>query len=325
MAIFAGSIGFKTQFQLQCRVFFIPWIKKKSAITCLKSRDYSSSEPVRYIPNKISKINKLESSQPMKGIKKEDSFRFSGASELRNGVNVDDGHVAEKSFDFDKKPRYQSRMFVGKLLLNGAEQDDVMEEPKEVAEELRIHQEKKRGEMDALQSRSSRTKYDAEKLAVKLLASRAFTAVELRKKLCGKNFSPDTVEALINDFQSRGLINDSLYAEAFCQSRWSSLSWGPRRIKQALFQKGVSKVDADKAINLVFKEEESDEYQESNHSLSKSSMDQLFVQASKQWLRGHDVPKETRKSRIIRWLQYRGFNWDVISIIVKKLESNHPP
>lgn len=30
----------------------------------------------------------------------------------------------------------------------------------------------------------------------------------------------------------RGLINDSLYAETFSRSRWSSSSWGPKRIKQ---------------------------------------------------------------------------------------------
>ncbi|PON32982.1 Regulatory protein, partial [Parasponia andersonii] len=81
----------------------------------------------------------------------------------------------------------------------------------------------------------------------------------------------------------------------------------------ALFWKGVSKHDADKAIQLVFEAGESDGYQESSHGLSKLSMDHLFVQASKQWLRSHDVPKEARKTRITRWLQYRGFSWDVIS------------
>ncbi|PON86360.1 hypothetical protein TorRG33x02_179260, partial [Trema orientale] len=68
----------------------------------------------------------------------------------------------------------------------------------------------------------------------------------------------------------------------------------------ALFRKGVSKHDTEKAIQLVFEGGESDGYQESSHGLSKLSMDRLFVQASKQWLRSRDVPKETRKTRIIR-------------------------
>ncbi|BBH04840.1 regulatory protein RecX family protein [Prunus dulcis] len=126
-----------------------------------------------------------------------------------------------------------------------------------------------------------------EKIAITCLKSRgysssllirAFTAVELRKKLHGNNFTLDTIEAVINDFIS---------------------------------SKGVSKFDAENAIKLVFEEGESDNDQKLVHGLSKLSMDNLLVQASKQWLRGQEVPKETRKSRIVHWLQYRGFSWDV--------------
>ncbi|TXG68031.1 hypothetical protein EZV62_009306 [Acer yangbiense] len=159
---------------------------------------------------------------------------------------------------------------------------------------------------------------DAENSAIKLLAKRAFTAVELRKKLIGKRFLPDTVEAVLKDFQSRGLINDSLYAETYSRSRWSSSTWGPRRIKQALFNKGIQNTDAEKAVKLVFKDAESDDDQESKLGMSKLSMDHLFVQASKQWLRSQDAPKETRKIRIVRWLQYRGFNWGVTNFILKR-------
>lgn len=92
--------------------------------------------------------------------------------------------------------------------------------------------------------------------------------------------------------------------------------------EQALSNKGVSEADADKALKLVFEDGDSDE-QESKVGMSKISMDQLLIQASKQWLRGQDVPKDTRKSRLIRWLQYRGFNWDVVNFVLKKLESQH--
>lgn len=95
-------------------------------------------------------------------------------------------------------------------------------------------------------------------------------------------------------------------------------------LTQALFKKGVSEVDAEKAVKLVFQDDGSGVDQEARHGLSDLSIDHLFVQASKQWLRGRDVPGETRKSRIIRWLQYRGFTWAVVSIILKKLESQYP-
>ncbi|PON60229.1 Regulatory protein [Trema orientale] len=302
--------------------FFFSRVKNSSAITCLKSRDYSSLGPVRYIPKKSSKSNKTEDSEPIKVSKKKEFREFSEARALENEVSHG-GNGVQESFNFNSKPRHGHQKLYFDLLSNGAEQD-IMEEPKEAAEELYFHQEKSCEEV-VVEPQNDKTKHDAENLVVKLLATRAFTAVELRKKLCGKRFSPDVVEEVINDFKCRGFINDSLYAEAFSQSRWSSLSWGPQRIKQALFRKGVSKHDTEKAIQLVFEGGDSDGYQESSHGLSKLSMDRLFVQASKQWLRSRDVPKETRKTRIIRWLQYRGFGWDVISSIVKKLESIDPP
>lgn len=173
-------------------------------------------------------------------------------------------------------------------------------------------------------SKASKTKQDAEKLAIELLAKRAFTAVELRKKLSAK-FPLNIVQAVIHDLKVRGLINDGLYAETFSQSRWTSSSWGPRRIKQALVMKGVSEVDMENAVKLVFEDGEDGSDQRSSLRLSTSSVEKLYVQASKQWQRSQNVPHETRKARVIRWLQYRGFDWGVISIILRKLESqNHP-
>ncbi|CAI9088157.1 OLC1v1022408C2 [Oldenlandia corymbosa var. corymbosa] len=175
-------------------------------------------------------------------------------------------------------------------------------------------------------SKGVKVKEDVQKLAVELLAMRALTAMELRKKLQGKNCPLHIVDAVIRDFKSRGLINDDLYAETFSRSRWASSTWGPSRIKQALYSKGVSSEDAEKAVKLVFSDDASADVEESSSRLgmSKLSMDHLFAQATKQWMRSSDVCIEKRKLRVIRWLQYRGFSWSVISMIMKKLESKYP-
>ncbi|KAF8052431.1 hypothetical protein N665_1559s0003 [Sinapis alba] len=170
--------------------------------------------------------------------------------------------------------------------------------------------------MDAETAKSSKETQEAENMAIRYLGLRAYTAVELKKKLIGKKYPLEIVDSVINDFQHRGFINDNFYAEAFARSRWSSLSWGPRRIKQALFKKGISNEDSDAAIKLVFEKDT-----EPSHGMSKEAMDQLYVQASKRWLQGRDLPIENRKARVIRWLQYRGFNWGVVSQLMKRLES----
>ncbi|XP_037487839.1 uncharacterized protein LOC119366248 isoform X2 [Triticum dicoccoides] len=159
---------------------------------------------------------------------------------------------------------------------------------------------------------------DAKKSAIELLAVRAFSVSELRKKLCAKNYSVDTVDTVIADFKA------SYYAESFSRSRWQSSTWGPRRIKQALRQKGVPDAEVDQATRSVFQDDRGDEDQAS-HGLSEASMDHLLAQAAKQWVRGSSLPLEKRRARIVRWLQYRGFSWGVTNSIIRKLEAQHPP
>ncbi|XVF70941.1 hypothetical protein PTKIN_Ptkin11bG0202600 [Pterospermum kingtungense] len=318
MSTFAGNLGFKISAGLQLRVFSIPWVNGNKAIFCLKEREYSSSVPVRYIPKKSSETEEPETCRNSKGLKKNEPHKSYASNVF--GINAKNN----RSSIVDRKPQTRGRAFKKNVLHDDIEQEhEIMENPIEAVEDMPQGQDI-HGK-NVLQVCKGMP--DAEKLAIELLAARAFTAVELRKKLLAKRFHPDIVEAVINNFQNRGLINDSLYAEAFSRSRWSSSTWGPRRIKQALLKKGISETDAKNAIKLVFDGQagDSNDDQESPLGLSNISMDHLLTQASKQWLRGQDVSKETRKSRIVRWLQYRGFNWGVIGSIIKKLESQYPP
>ncbi|KAG5053477.1 hypothetical protein JHK85_005986 [Glycine max] len=280
----------------------------KSQIVCLKSRDFSSSVPVRYISSTSCMVKILETALPVK------SLGYCSCPDV-NVLKINGGkdvHATIAHCEISQEPKE----ICPDLLFDDIEQGsfDQMEE----VGELTIHEGGDSCDEELIQINKFTS--DVEEAAIKLLASRALTALELRKKLLGKRFSPDEVEAVINKFQKRGFINDRLYAETFSQSRWTSSSWGPRRIKQALFKKGVSQADAEKAVEVVFKDNDCAEDLKSVIGLSKHSMDHLYTQASKQWFRGQNVPKETRKSRIVRWLQYRGFDWNVINFILKKLD-----
>ncbi|KAH1062856.1 hypothetical protein AAZX31_02G284500 [Glycine max] len=308
MAGFAANIVFKISSHLPSRVFSIPQTIWKSQIVCLKSRDFSSSVPVRYISSTSCMVKILETALPVK------SLGYCSCPDV-NVLKINGGkdvHATIAHCEISQEPKE----ICPDLLFDDIEQGsfDQMEE----VGELTIHEGGDSCDEELIQINKFTS--DVEEAAIKLLASRALTALELRKKLLGKRFSPDEVEAVINKFQKRGFINDRLYAETFSQSRWTSSSWGPRRIKQALFKKGVSQADAEKAVEVVFKDNDCAEDLKSVIGLSKHSMDHLYTQASKQWFRGQNVPKETRKSRIVRWLQYRGFDWNVINFILKKLD-----
>ncbi|XP_022139669.1 uncharacterized protein LOC111010517 isoform X2 [Momordica charantia] len=329
MTAMAG-ISVRASIQLQHRVFPISWVKKSSIVACLKTRDYNSSGPVRYTPKRSSNDQKPRT--PLAPEIVNGSDFGSGLDDNPRRIEVKHRGAVRRSNFYDrlhhqrqneKENRSNGRSMQDEFDDNLGFVDDLLQKPEAVDEGLKIYNKKCYHGNNDLQGNKS--KQDAEKLAIELLATRAFTAVELRKKLLGRRFSSDTVEAVINDFKSRGLINDGLYAEAFSRSRWSSSSWGPRKLKQALVSKGIGGEVAQKAIKLVFEEGEESGDGMSSVGLSKVSMDHLFVQASKQWLRGRDAPKETRKSRIVRWLQYRGFDWGVTRTILKKLETEYPP
>ncbi|GMH05843.1 hypothetical protein Nepgr_007683 [Nepenthes gracilis] len=333
MSIVGGSLIHKISFNLQRGFVLLPWLKKSDAAKCATNRSCSSSFPVRYIPNKSREVAGLEVSSGITASK--DRIIGGSSSKMFGYENLNVREGSHSSTILGKKSEIETQKSMSNLSVDaksesnedidydvGVLDNEFTEVPEEVNEELEIHNGSSEDEEHESQSRG--IKQGVEKLAVELLATRAFTAVELRKKLNAKHFPHNIVDGVIHDFLSRGLINDFLYAEAFSRSRWSSSSWGPRRIKQALLKKGVSHSDVEKAVKLVF-EDGKGCGQDSRIGVSVSLMEQLYVQVSKQWLRSQNAPNETRKARIVRWLQYRGFDWGVVSVILKKLESQYPP
>ncbi|XP_077236611.1 regulatory protein RecX family protein [Tasmannia lanceolata] len=317
MGIFAGNLSTQISIELRSRGLLIPWVKRATTINfCSASH---SSGPVRYIP----KHSQSKGNRTVPLMKSSEQKRIDGtldSGSLKSGVLEDKRVTKEIQSSVD---RSQSQFFRAKTS-SGAETDHAfLEESEQLNGAFHISNENESCETNA--ACTNKSKQDAESTAIEALSTRAFTAVELQKKLHGKKFPLDIIGTIITDFQERGLINDYLYAESFSRSRWSSLSWGPRRIKQALVRKGVSEAVVEKALKQVFEDGDSGGDQDTSLGMSKVSMDHLFAQALKQWLRGQDVSLETRKSRIVRWLQYRGFNWGVTNFILKKLQSQYLP
>ncbi|CAH8348977.1 unnamed protein product [Eruca vesicaria subsp. sativa] len=355
------KLGFRLSIGIQHRLLVIPWVTKHSVsprILCSEKRDFNSPGLSRYVPKKSREISE-DSPEKNKNASRWD-HSVSGCKEAREDIYMDlqerndaKSYMNVSSLDGSNEGvmSLEKGMTAGRWehcvpgskgnfieagagayshlqgknnagTFSNVSSDDSEEELEESSDDVRSTRQHKQAYdeiklyMDAETAKSSKETQEAENMAIRYLGVRAYTAVELKKKLIGKKYPLEIVDRVINDFQHRGFINDNFYAEAFTRSRWSSLSWGPRRIKQALFKKGVSNEDSDAAIKLVFQKDT-----EPSHGMSKEAMDQLYVQVSKRWLQGRDLPIENRKARVIRWLQYRGFNWGVVSQLMKRLES----
>ncbi|KAL5215010.1 hypothetical protein ABZP36_004162 [Zizania latifolia] len=259
----------------------------------------------------------------LKRFRAKGAVRFRHATPARMLVSCRQGGYGERNAAKNRQPRRQSP---DEPLTHGEDDDSTAVEymGKHFGDELGQLSLGEEESDDVVCGISESIVRDVVKAAVDLLAARSFTVSELRKKLRAKKFPDNAVDSVIANFKSRGLLNDGYYAESFSRSRWLSSTWGPRRIKQALLQKGVPDGVVDQATRRVFQDGDG----HSNHStygISQDSMDRLFAQAAKQWQRGQSLPLDNRRARVVRWLQYRGFSWAVTNAIVRKLEAQHPP
>lgn len=86
---------------------------------------------------------------------------------------------------------------------------------------------------------------EARKKALRFLQYRPRSGNEVRQKLRRQEFSPDTIERIINELSADGLLDDSVFARAWAEERLLSKRLGFRKIRQELAQKGIPGETAD--------------------------------------------------------------------------------
>lgn len=75
-------------------------------------------------------------------------------------------------------------------------------------------------------------------MAYNLLAARDHSRLELRRKLARRVPEEAVVEAVLADLESRGLVSDQRFAEAYVDQRCRK-GFGPLRIRAELAERGV--------------------------------------------------------------------------------------
>ncbi|MFW5825483.1 MAG: regulatory protein RecX [Marinobacter sp.] len=78
----------------------------------------------------------------------------------------------------------------------------------------------------------------APEAALRLLARREHSRLELSLKLRQRGTSPQVIEQVLDDFEERGWLSDARFAEVFVRQRLAS-GYGPLKIQADLRQRGV--------------------------------------------------------------------------------------
>jgi regulatory protein len=131
------------------------------------------------------------------------------------------------------------------------------------------------------------------------LSRRDHGSAELKQKALRKGYSPEVIDPVLEEFSSRGYLDDLAFAKKFAAEKAELKQWGPNKIRSALYQKGVGKKNVEKAVQIAV----------DNLDQHQICVD-LLLKRRRHFLRESDSLK--RKQKIYRYLAGKGFSSAVI-------------
>lgn len=137
-------------------------------------------------------------------------------------------------------------------------------------------------------------------VAYRLLAGRDRSVHEIRAALLKREFTEDTVEAVIRHLSEKRLLDDVKFAGLYAESLLRNKKVGPRYIEQALLKKGIHRATTENAVKAIF----SDPYMQARE------IGEWVERKSKQMK--DTVSPQQGKKRIFDFLIRRGFSYDAI-------------
>jgi regulatory protein len=125
---------------------------------------------------------------------------------------------------------------------------------------------------------------------------------EVRTKLLDLGIRGDELEEIITELILNNFLNEERFALNYTSGKFNIKSWGRVKIKQGLKLKGVPEKLIQKAIFSI----DDDKYLQTLENL-KEKKERLLIEKD----------KTKRKFKLIQYLQSRGFENDLIFLVLK--------
>ena len=143
----------------------------------------------------------------------------------------------------------------------------------------------------------------ARELALRFLAPRPRSEREIRQRLQRGGFSPEAIEAALDEVRRLGLVDDVAFARYWAEQRRTFRPRGARLLAAELRQHGV---EAALVADVVAEGEPAAEAD-------------AYRVASKRARQLQSADERTFRTRLSQLLARRGFAWDVIQPTVERL------
>lgn len=145
----------------------------------------------------------------------------------------------------------------------------------------------------------------AKSRAINYISGKLKTKYEVRLKLKENGFAEDVIDEVLDILEKEEYLNDKVYCEIFIEDKKKLNGYGKNKIKSLLIQKGISKNIFEDFLNEF-------EYDEEFDNALKMGIKKLEL-----LLNEEDNFK--KKQKIINYLTYRGFDFDVINDVLKEI------
>lgn len=138
--------------------------------------------------------------------------------------------------------------------------------------------------------------------ALELLSLREHGSGELRTKLLQKGYDKVIIAEVIDYLKKKNYLNDERFAELYSEELIQRKQLGPMKVKEKLFQRGI----ALQIINLILL----------NYD-RKIQIKNCYFHFIKKFKAKTTFDTHEEKAKAIRYLQGKGFAWDVIGEVIK--------
>ncbi|MEW6685752.1 MAG: RecX family transcriptional regulator [Candidatus Edwardsbacteria bacterium] len=153
-------------------------------------------------------------------------------------------------------------------------------------------------------------KRKAREYALNLLSIRPRTKKELEQRLKRKEFETEIISKVISRLEEVGLIDDEKFARLWTESRLASKPMGPNRLKEELWQKGISPEIIEESLKEFTNKDE-------QIGIAK----ELVKRKTRQYV---SLSPEVMKRRLMGFLSRRGFSYEIIKEVLRN-ETTDPP
>ena len=145
----------------------------------------------------------------------------------------------------------------------------------------------------------------AKSRAINYISGKLKTKYEVRLKLKENGFAEDVIDEVLDILEKEEYLNDKVYCEIFIEDKKKLNGYGKNKIKSLLIQKGISKNIFEDFLNVF-------EYDEEFDNALKMGIKKLE-------LLSNEEDNFKKKQKIINYLTYRGFGFDVINDVLKEI------